>query len=73
MRHQCLTLSQKTHHNEQVAAECTGRPVKMQLSIYQDQQATGARHPVLAKYTVAFDATGVVSALQIDSWLDGGT
>ena len=32
----------------------------------------GGRHPILANYEVGFDDDGVITALSIDAYLDGG-
>jgi len=55
-----------------VAASKLDRPVKLQNNIYTDHRMTGGRHPVLANYTVGFDEEGVITALSIDAYLDGG-
>ena len=48
------------------------RPVKLQNNIYTDHKMIGGRHPILANYEVGFDDDGVITALSIDAYLDGG-
>jgi xanthine dehydrogenase large subunit len=48
-----------------VAAQLTGRPVKMRLDRDEDFMITGKRHNFLAKYEVGFDAQGRIQALKV--------
>jgi xanthine dehydrogenase large subunit len=50
----------------------TGRPARVVLDRDQDMQATGKRHPYLARYRVGFNADGLITALQMDLYSDGG-
>jgi xanthine dehydrogenase molybdopterin binding subunit/xanthine dehydrogenase small subunit len=55
-----------------LAAWRTGRPVRIKLSRALDMQLTGKRHPFLARYRVGFDGEGVLHAMQIELFADGG-
>ncbi|MFN4350493.1 MAG: xanthine dehydrogenase molybdopterin binding subunit [Hylemonella sp.] len=48
-----------------LAAFKTGRPVKLRLDRDDDFMVTGKRHPFAYDYTVGFDDTGLVTALQL--------
>ncbi|MDP1836877.1 MAG: xanthine dehydrogenase molybdopterin binding subunit [Reyranella sp.] len=55
-----------------VAANATGRPVKLRLPREIDMIATGKRHPFLYRYTVGFDNDGRVLALDAMLAADAG-
>jgi xanthine dehydrogenase large subunit len=55
-----------------VAANHTGKPVKLRLPREIDMVATGKRHPFLYRYTVGFDADGRVLALDAMLAADAG-
>lgn len=48
-----------------LAAQLTGRPVKMRLDRDEDFMITGKRHNFLAQYDVGFSADGQIHALQV--------
>ena len=48
-----------------LAAQKTGRPVKLRLDRDDDFMVTGKRHPFAYDYTVGYDDTGLVTALQL--------
>ncbi len=48
-----------------LAAHKTGRPVKLRLDRDDDFMVTGKRHPFAYDYTVGYDDTGLVTALQL--------
>lgn len=55
-----------------VAANHTGKPVKLRLPRETDMIATGKRHPFLYRYTVGFDDEGRVLALDAMLAADAG-
>jgi xanthine dehydrogenase large subunit len=55
-----------------LAANHTGRPVKLRLPRETDMIATGKRHPFLYRYTVGFDGEGRVLALDAMLAADAG-
>ena len=55
-----------------LAAQITGRPVRVKLPRSIDMQITGKRHPFLARYQVGFDHQGMLLALSVDLYADGG-
>ena len=55
-----------------VAANHTGKPVKLRLPRETDMIATGKRHPFLYRYTVGFDGEGRVLALDAMLAADAG-
>ena len=55
-----------------LAAQRTGRPVRIKLPRGIDMQMTGKRHPFHARYEVGFDADGVLAALVVRLVADGG-
>ena len=55
-----------------VAANHTGKPVKLRLPREVDMIATGKRHPFLCRYTVGFDGEGRVLALDAVLAADAG-
>jgi xanthine dehydrogenase large subunit len=48
-----------------LAAQKTGRPVKLRLDRDDDFMVTGKRHPFAYDYTVGYDDTGLITALQL--------
>ncbi len=48
-----------------LAAHKTGRPVKLRLDRDDDFMVTGKRHPFAYDYTVGFDDTGLITALDL--------
>ncbi|QKO23540.1 xanthine dehydrogenase molybdopterin binding subunit [Rhodoferax sp. BAB1] len=48
-----------------LAARKTGRPVKLRLDRDDDFMVTGKRHPFAYDYTVGYDDTGLITALQL--------
>ncbi|WP_407572167.1 xanthine dehydrogenase molybdopterin binding subunit [Deinococcus altitudinis] len=55
-----------------LGATLTGRPVRLRLNRTQDLTMTGKRHPYLARWTVGFDDSGKLLALQAEVYSDGG-
>jgi xanthine dehydrogenase large subunit len=55
-----------------LAARVTGRPVRIKLARELDMQLTGKRHPFLARYEVGFDERGMLLALAVQLYADGG-
>ncbi len=55
-----------------VAAEKTGRPVRVRLDRLRDFTITGKRHPFLGRYQVGFEADGRITALSVELFSDGG-
>jgi xanthine dehydrogenase molybdopterin binding subunit len=55
-----------------LAATKTGRKVRMRLNRDQDMMITGKRHPFLGKFSVGFDAEGLLHAAKIDLYSNGG-
>ncbi len=55
-----------------LAAWTTGRPVRIKLSRQLDMQLTGKRHPFFASYEAGFDNDGVLQALRVQLYADGG-
>ena len=55
-----------------LAAQKTGKPVRVQLSRELDMKMTGKRHPVYAKYKVGYNKDGTIKALDIDIYSDAG-
>jgi len=55
-----------------VAAEQTGRPVKVWLNREQDMRITGKRHPFASRYRAGFDVQGRILALDVEIFSDGG-
>jgi len=55
-----------------LAAWRTGRPVRIKLPRQLDMQLTGKRHPFLARYDAGFDDEGVLQALAVELYADGG-
>jgi len=55
-----------------LAAQITGRPVRVKLPRSLDMQLTGKRHPFFARYEVGFDDQGRLLALTVALFADGG-
>jgi xanthine dehydrogenase molybdopterin binding subunit len=55
-----------------LAAQRTGRPVRMRYNRDQDMMLTGKRHPFLAKFTVGYDDEGRLLALKAALYSNGG-
>lgn len=55
-----------------LAAMLTGEAVRIKLPRGLDMQMTGKRHPFLARYQVGFDEQGVLQAIKVALFADGG-
>ncbi|WP_088890996.1 xanthine dehydrogenase molybdopterin binding subunit [Leptolyngbya ohadii] len=55
-----------------VTAKKTGRPAKVRLRRHQDMILTGKRHGFLGQYCVGFTSEGLITALDVDLYADGG-
>ena len=55
-----------------LAAQHTGRPVRVRYNRDQDMAITGHRHPFLAKFKVGFDEDGLLRAAQVHLTSNGG-
>ncbi|MCB1570623.1 MAG: molybdopterin-dependent oxidoreductase, partial [Xanthomonadales bacterium] len=55
-----------------LAAQATGCPVRIKLPRSIDMQMTGKRHPFLARYEVGFDDDGLLAAIRVQLFADGG-
>ncbi len=55
-----------------LASHLTRRPVRVQLDRDVDMELTGKRHPFFARWEVAFDDDGRVTALRAELVSDGG-
>jgi xanthine dehydrogenase large subunit len=55
-----------------LGATITGRPTKVRLNRQQDMTLTGKRHPFYGRFKVGFDETGLLLALQMQLYADGG-
>jgi len=55
-----------------LAAVKTGRPVRVRYNRDQDMILTGKRHPFLAKYEVGYDQQGVLQAMKLELFSNGG-
>ncbi|UXI68671.1 xanthine dehydrogenase molybdopterin binding subunit [Tahibacter amnicola] len=55
-----------------LAAFRTGKPVRIKLGRSADMQLTGKRHPFLARYEVGFDDDGLLKALIVTLYANGG-
>jgi xanthine dehydrogenase large subunit len=55
-----------------LAAVKTQRPVRIKLTRQLDMQLTGKRHPFMARYKVGFGDDGLLQALQVTLYADGG-
>ena len=55
-----------------VAAQKTGKSVRVRLNREQDMVITGKRHPFLGRFEVGFTDEGKLTALHINLYSDGG-
>jgi len=55
-----------------LGAYLTRRPVRVRLSRLQDITLTGKRHPFYARWKVGFSEEGLLNALKIELFSDGG-
>jgi len=55
-----------------VAAQKTGRPVRLLLGRDEDMKWTGHRHPFYGKYKVGFNKAGIIQALDVQLINNGG-
>jgi xanthine dehydrogenase molybdopterin binding subunit/xanthine dehydrogenase small subunit len=55
-----------------LAAAKTGLPVRLQLDRDLDMMITGKRHPFFSRFTVGYDASGMILAAAVDLYSDGG-
>ena len=55
-----------------LAAMLTGEAVRIKLPRGIDMQMTGKRHPFLARYQVGFDDQGMLQAIKVALFADGG-
>lgn len=55
-----------------LAAHITRRPVRIKLPRGIDMQMTGKRHPFFARYEVGFDEHGMLQAMKVALFADGG-
>ena len=55
-----------------IGANLTKRPVRVRLDRARDVVLTGKRHPFLARFRVGFDDEGMLRALRMALWSDGG-
>lgn len=55
-----------------LGAYLTRRPVRVRLNRLQDITLTGKRHPFYARWKVGFSEDGVLHALQMELYSDGG-
>jgi xanthine dehydrogenase/oxidase len=56
-----------------VAANATGKPVRLVLDRETDMASVGTRHPYEGAYYVLFDADGTIDAMRIDFYSNGGS
>jgi xanthine dehydrogenase large subunit len=55
-----------------IASHKTGRPARVKLRRHHDMILTGKRHGYLGQYKVGFTADGLITALDVDLYADGG-
>uniref|UniRef100_A0A6I8PA60 FAD-binding PCMH-type domain-containing protein n=1 Tax=Ornithorhynchus anatinus TaxID=9258 RepID=A0A6I8PA60_ORNAN len=55
-----------------VAANKTGRPVRLVLERGDDMLITAGRHPLFAKYKIGFMNNGVIKAADVEYYTNGG-
>ncbi|GGJ39036.1 xanthine dehydrogenase molybdopterin binding subunit [Deinococcus roseus] len=55
-----------------LGAKLTGKPVLVRLSRAQDTTLSGKRHPFHARYQIGFTSEGMLQALKLDLFADGG-
>jgi xanthine dehydrogenase molybdopterin binding subunit/xanthine dehydrogenase small subunit len=55
-----------------LASVKTGQPVRLMLDRDVDMKVTGKRHPFYSKFSVGYDADGMILAAAVDLYSDGG-
>jgi xanthine dehydrogenase large subunit len=55
-----------------LGAKLTGRPVRVRLNRQQDLTLTGKRHPFYARFKVGYTEAGLLQALELELYSDGG-
>ncbi|XP_004628658.2 aldehyde oxidase 4 [Octodon degus] len=55
-----------------VAANKTGRPIRLVLERGEDMLITAGRHPLLGKYKVGFMKNGLIKASDVQFYINGG-
>ncbi|KAF2363866.1 CO dehydrogenase flavoprotein C-terminal [Trinorchestia longiramus] len=55
-----------------LAANVTGRPVRIVLERAEDMLITGTRHPFFARWRVSFNNEGVIRAMEMDLFSNAG-
>ncbi|XP_068924923.1 aldehyde oxidase 2-like [Petaurus breviceps papuanus] len=55
-----------------VAANKTGRPIRLVLDRREDMLTKGGRHPLFAKYKVGFMNSGRIKAMDVKCYINGG-
>jgi xanthine dehydrogenase molybdopterin binding subunit/xanthine dehydrogenase small subunit len=55
-----------------LAAQYTGRPVRVRFNRDQDMMITGHRHPFLARFEVGYDRKGNLLAVRVQLYSNGG-
>jgi xanthine dehydrogenase molybdopterin binding subunit/xanthine dehydrogenase small subunit len=55
-----------------LGATKTGLPVRLQLDRDLDMMITGKRHPFFSRFTVGYNAAGMILAAAVDLYSDGG-
>ena len=55
-----------------LGASRTGRPVRVRLTRALDMALTGKRHPYLARYSTGFSRDGLLEAVRLEFYSDGG-
>ncbi len=55
-----------------LVASKTGRPARVVYNKDDDMRYTGKRHPFLNRYTVGYTRDGVITALRVDHYSNGG-
>jgi xanthine dehydrogenase large subunit len=55
-----------------LACQKLGRPVLVRLTRFQDMIMTGKRHPFLGRFRVGFTTEGLLTALLVELFSDGG-
>ncbi|KAK3747538.1 hypothetical protein RRG08_030071 [Elysia crispata] len=55
-----------------VAAEVTGRPVRLRVDLSTDMQFNGKRFPIVAKYKAGCDSEGKLLGVIVDIFVDAG-
>lgn len=55
-----------------LGARKSGKPVRVRLRREQDMVMSGKRHPFLGRYRIGFTNEGLIQALDVDLYSDGG-